>query len=227
MPGSSDRPKPARDQHSPRVFVSYRRGDSAGQTGRLVHDLQTRFGAHTFFRDIDDLEPGVDFPEALTRALSECEAMLVMIGPTWASISDTRGRRLDQPDDFVRLEVAAGLSRDGLVVIPVLVGGSVLPGPGELPEALQSLHRRNAVEISDTRWEYDTHRLGDALIKQLHLKEKAPAPTDGGTAALTPRTLLVLALPTVLLALFAVAAMFWRVPTAVTVDVTTPRASFV
>ncbi len=191
-----------------------------------MHDLQTRFGAHAFFRDIDDLEPGVDFPEALNRALSQCEAMLVMIGPTWASISDARGRRLEQPDDFVRLEVAAGLSRDGVVVIPVLVGGGVLPGPAELPDVLQSLHRRNAVEISDTRWEYDTQRLGDALIKQLHLKEKAPAPA-AGASVLTPRALLALALPTVLLAMLAVAAMFWRVPTAVTVDVTTPRASFV
>lgn len=226
MPGSSDRLKPSRDPHaSRRVFVSYRRGDSAGQTGRLVHDLQTRFGAHTFFRDIDDLEPGVDFPEALNRALAQCEAMLVMIGPTWASVSDARGRRLEQPDDFVRLEVAAGLSRDGVVVIPVLVGGAVLPGPAELPDVLQSLHRRNAIEISDTRWEYDTHRLGDALIKQLQLKEQAPAAT-GGASALSPRALLALALPTVLLALLAVAAMFWRVPTAVAVDVATPRASF-
>ncbi len=209
-----------------KVFVSYRRGDSGGQTGRLVHDLQTRFGPDTFFRDIDDLEPGVDFPEALNRALSQCEAMLVMIGPTWATVSDAHGRRLDQPGDFVRLEVAAGLSRPDVRVIPVLVGGATLPSPDDLPDVLQSLHRRNAVEITETRWDYDVSRLGDALIKQLHLKERT-ARRAAGAPAVTPRALLALALPTVLLALLSLAAMVWRVPTAILLDVATPRASFV
>lgn len=94
-----------------KVFISYRRDDSAGHTGRLFDSLEERFGNEAFFRDVEDLEPGVDFPAALDRALSVCDAMLVMIGPAWAAASSDRGRRLDQAGDFVRVEVAAARAR--------------------------------------------------------------------------------------------------------------------
>ncbi len=164
----------------PRVFISYRRGDTAGQTGRLLDALERRFGADVFFRDIEGLEPGVDFPEALARALSQCDAMLVMIGPTWTSATGEQGRRLDQEGDFVRLEVTTALARESVLVIPVLVGGATVPAEKELPNDLRALHRRNAIELSDTRWDYDVKRLGGALVKQLGLKEATPPVDEAG-----------------------------------------------
>ena len=146
------------------VFISYRRSDSAGHAGRLLDALGKRFDADKFFRDIEDLEPGVDFPEALNRALAQCTAMLVVIGPTWASAPSPKGgTRINEADDFVRLEVAAGLARKEVRVIPVLVGGAALPTAKDLPPDLQGLTRRNAFELSDGRWKFDVDKLADSL----------------------------------------------------------------
>jgi hypothetical protein len=145
------------------VFISYRRSDTAGYAGRLLDALEKRFDADKFFRDIEDLAPGVDFPEALNRSLAQCTAMLVVIGPSWTSVASANGPRIMQADDFVRLEVAAGLARKEVRVIPVLVGGAAFPQASELPEDLQALTRRNAFEISDTRWDFDIGRLAEAL----------------------------------------------------------------
>lgn len=169
------------------VFISYRRNDSGGQTGRLFDALVRRFGAGRCFRDIEDLEPGIDFPEALEKALAECEAMLVMIGPGWASASADGVRRLEQADDFVRIEVAAGLARKNVRVIPVRVGGADMPKPAELPAELQPLLRRNAIELSDTRWDYDVRRLGDTLAKHMGMEEAAePAVQAAPTVRAAP-----------------------------------------
>lgn len=150
-----------------RFFISYRRGDSAGHTGRLNDTLAQRFGHDVVFRDIEDLAPGVDFAAELDRALSECNAMLVVIGRTWASVADESGKRLFQDGDFVRHEVAAALARDDVTVIPVLVDGATFPAAEGLPADLQGLRGRNAIEITDGRWDYDMRRLGDALAAQL------------------------------------------------------------
>lgn len=148
----------------PKVFVSYRRGDSRGETGRLADHLAQRFGGELIFRDIEDLGIGVDFPAELKKALGESAAMLVMIGPRWIS---EYGSRLNEPGDFVRMEVAAGLSRPDVQVIPVLVGGARMPSAQELPDVLKPLCDRNATEISESRWNYDVNRLCDALEARL------------------------------------------------------------
>lgn len=153
------------------IFISYRRGDSAGHTGRLFDALTDRFGKDSVFRDIEDLEPGIDFVEALDQALVKCDTLLVIIGDEWASVAGSKGRRLDQPDDFVRMEVAKALERN-VRVIPVLVAGATMPDVGKLPEDLRALARRNAIELSDTRWEYDVGRLGDTLAKVLGVSDQ-------------------------------------------------------
>jgi hypothetical protein len=190
----------------PKVFISYRRADSGGQTGRLLDDLERRFGRDKFFRDIEDLEPGTDFPEALDRALSQCDAVLVMIGPAWASAAGQQGRRLEQAGDFVHVEVATALARKDVRVIPVLVGGATIPAAEELPEDLQALHRRNAIELSDTRWEYDVKRLGDALAKQLGLAETTTS------AAAGTRRIWGMAVGGGIALVAAVLVMYWIVP---------------
>src|SRR5688572_11884304 len=101
------------------IFLSYRRSDSAGYTGRLADHLEQSFEV---FRDIEDIEAGEDFVDVLDRAVGSCSVMLVIIGPTWATTKGADGRpRLEQPTDFVRLEVETALNR-GVRLIPVLVG---------------------------------------------------------------------------------------------------------
>jgi len=116
--------------------------------------------------DIDTLEPGVDFVEAIKDAISKCDILVVIIGKRWLSITDaTEQRRLDNPDDFVRVEVQAGLERD-IRVIPVLVGGATMPRARDLPEALTKLARRHALELSDARWHADVGRLLELAEKR-------------------------------------------------------------
>lgn len=145
------------------VFISYRRSDTGGYAGRLLDALEERFDGLKFFRDIEDLEPGADFPQAIEGKLSQCEAMLVVIGPTWASVAGPTGPRIKEADDFVRIEVAAALARSDVRVIPVLVGGATLPRAQDLPAELRGLTMRQHVELSDTRWDFDVERLGKAL----------------------------------------------------------------
>ena len=110
------------------IFVSYRRQESSHLAGRLYDRLADRFGEGQVFIDVDAIEPGVDFAEEICRAVAACKVLLAIIGPTWLTATDERGRRrLDDPDDIVRLEIEAALAR-GVRVIPILVEGAVMPG---------------------------------------------------------------------------------------------------
>lgn len=131
------------------IFICYRRGDSAGHTGRLFDRLAQHFGREQVFMDLDAIEPGEDFIETIRRRVSACVVQLVVIGPGWARSADAAGRRrLEDPDDYVRLEVLTALSRE-VRVIPVLVGNAAMPSVAELPEPLRPLVRRQAFELSD------------------------------------------------------------------------------
>ena len=148
----------------PRIFISYRRrGEGAGYAGRLADRLTQEFGADQCFRDIDDIETGRDFVDEISRAVGSCEVLIVVIGPDWLDARDRDGmRRLDDPRDFVRIEVAAALAR-GIRVVPVLVGGASVPAPEKLPSTIEGLARRQAHELSDTRWDYDVGQLIGAI----------------------------------------------------------------
>jgi hypothetical protein len=149
----------------PRVFVSYRRDDSSGYAGRLYADLSQQLGEDNVFIDIDSLVPGADFVDAIEDTLAACDLVLVVIGRSWLSIVDTQGRRrLDNENDFVCMEVGEALERS-IGVIPVLVGGAVMPDPEELPEKLVRLARRHAMELSDRRWPGDVNELLLAIHK--------------------------------------------------------------
>jgi hypothetical protein len=124
---------------APRLFISYRREETAGHAGRLYDAIATRFDDGNVFMDVD-LAPGVDFVEQITEAVSSCDVLLVVIGARWAGLSDDDGRpRLADPNDFVRLEVETALRRPDVAVIPLLVGGPRMPGGKELPESLRDL----------------------------------------------------------------------------------------
>jgi hypothetical protein len=148
------------------IFISYRRDDTSGHAGHLYALLSKEFPGHVFM-DIDKIEPGQDFVKAISDAVGKSSVLIVLIGKEWLSITDSAGhRRLDNPEDLVHVEVAAALSRD-IRVIPVLVEGASMPRPEDLPEELRGLARRNAIEISDARWEHDVERLVRVLEKDI------------------------------------------------------------
>jgi DNA polymerase len=150
-----------------RIFVNYRRQDSEGYVGRLYDHLIQHFERADVFMDVDDLAPGADFVEELDAAVAACDVFIAVIGPQWGSVADADGtRRLDLWNDFVRIEISSAL-RQGKRVIPVLVGQARMPSPHDLPEDLQALARRNAIELSHQRFSYDMGKLVEAIRASL------------------------------------------------------------
>ncbi len=148
-------------QHT--IFISYRRDDSEGETGRLFDDLTRAYGSDAVFMDVAGIAPGVDFRKAIDDNVSACGVFLAVIGSQWATITGANGeRRIDDPNDFVRLEIASALARN-IAVIPVLVHGAKMPHRDLLPENIQDLAYRNSVEISHARWNSDVELLVGAL----------------------------------------------------------------
>ncbi|MDY0743896.1 toll/interleukin-1 receptor domain-containing protein [Paucibacter sp. R3-3] len=149
------------------IFISYRRDDTEGQAGRLFEALRSEFGAEHVFMDVATIEPGVDFRRAIERNTADCGVLLALIGRGWLTLTDEQGRRrIDDPDDFVRLETAAALKRD-IPVVPVLVHGAQMPRADQLPADLHDLAYRNAVELSHARWDSDVQLLITALRRVL------------------------------------------------------------
>lgn len=146
------------------TFISYRRGESAGYAGRLQESLERRLGKGTVFRDVDDLDPGQDFVDAIAARLRDCRACLVLIGRQWLRATDAAGRnRLALPDDYVRLEIEAALARSDLLIVPVLVEGATMPTADDLPATIRPLSRRQALSLRDESWDADIDRLVTAL----------------------------------------------------------------
>ncbi len=146
-----------------RIFINYRRADSEGYVGRLYDHLMRHFEPGDVFMDVDSIPPGADFVQVLEDAVANCDVFIAVIGPIWASISDEGGtRRLDHWNDFVRIEIASAL-KQGKMVIPVLVGRARMPAPGDLPDDLSALARRNAIELSHQRFVYDADKLVSAI----------------------------------------------------------------
>ncbi len=167
------------------IVISYRRADSAGFTRALRERLVDRFGEARIFLDVETIEAGADFRERLRLAVSQCEALLVVIGPHW--LGDTGHARLDDPADAVRLEITTALAQ-AVRIIPVLVEGATMPAASALPVELRALADRNAVTITNERFESDV----DHLLRALE-------PARGRARALLPvLAVLLLVLPCVL-----------------------------
>ena len=150
-----------------RIFISYRREETAYPAGWLYDRLAGRYGDGQIFKDVDSIELGDDFVEVITSAVGNCDVLLALVGDEWLTITDADGRRrLDDPNDFVRLEIEAALTRN-VRVIPILVDGSRMPHAEEVPASLAGLARRQALELSPNRFDSDTGRLLKVLDKTL------------------------------------------------------------
>jgi hypothetical protein len=163
---SSDKPAPGPPTHAGEkdastpfggIFISYRRNEASAYAGRLYDRLAARFGRERVFIDTENVGWGEDFVEAITAAAESCAVMIALISPRWS-----RGAGAEQ-EDYVRLEVAKALGRKKIPVIPILIQGAAIPPANELPEDLAPLVRRNALALSDTRWERDVEDLLKAL----------------------------------------------------------------
>ncbi len=143
----------------PSIFISYRREDSSGWTGRLAEHLRNKLGIDSIFMDLDTIQPGADFADVLRSAVSSCDLVLAIIGPAWSSTKTAEGQpRLQDINDWVRIELATALSKK-CTVIPVLVGSARMPNRKDLPEDLKELAGRQAFEITDKRWRFDCDQL--------------------------------------------------------------------
>jgi TIR domain len=150
-----------------RIFISYRREETAYPAGWLFDRLADHFGRGQIFKDVDSIQLGDDFVEVITTAVGSCDVLLALIGDRWLTITDEHGRRrLENPEDFVRLEIEAALTRK-VRVIPILVDGARMPRGDELPDSLAKLVRRQALELSPNRFDFDTSRLLRVLDRTL------------------------------------------------------------
>ena len=142
-----------------RIFINYRRHDTEGYVGRLYDHLLKQFKPHDIFMDVQNIEPGADFVQVLEDAISACDIFLAMIGPHWLTLKNDEGeRRLDEWNDFVRIEIETAL-KQGKIVIPILVGGANMPNPKYLPETIETFGRRNALTLSHNRFTNDVEDL--------------------------------------------------------------------
>jgi hypothetical protein len=154
-----------------RVFLSYRRGDTEGQARALAQALTARFGRDAVFMDVDSIALGRDFRQVVAERVSSCDVFLALIGPRWLDASDGSGRRrLDDPTDFVRHEIATALTRD-IPVTPVLMQGAQMPPADRLPPDIQPLVFRNGISIGHEKWDSDVNE----LISRLGLEPAAPS----------------------------------------------------
>src|SRR5262245_12452370 len=167
----------------PRIFISYRRADSQAITGRIYDRLVAAFGKENIFKDVDRIPPGSTFAEVLETELNKCNVMLVIIGRLWVSIQSEAGqKRLEDPEDFVRVEVEKGLQRGDMLVVPVLVDDAPVPNPGDLPDSLDKLVSLQLVEVRhDPDFHRDMNRLID-FLEILQQQEEAVQVRERGLA---------------------------------------------
>lgn len=167
------------------IFICYRRDDNRHAAGRLHDSLRRRFSSDQIFLDVDNIDLGSSFREVIRDRIAASDAILVVIGPDWLDSRDPDGqRRLDDPEDLVRLEIEAGLQR-GILVIPVLIDGAAMPQAVDLPISLRPLASKNGITISHASFQRDSEHLNGALLRVLRPKNARtrakPSTTRGRT----------------------------------------------
>ena len=162
-PAAAKTQQPPHAMASNKIFVSYRRQDSADVTGRIYDRLVQRFEKEQIFKDVDSIPLGVDFREHLGRVVGQCDVLLAVVGNEWLAADSSGRRRIDDAKDFVRIEIESALERK-IPVIPVLVRGATMPSETDLPASLLPLSYRHGIAV---RPDPDFHRDMDRLIAGL------------------------------------------------------------
>jgi Tol biopolymer transport system component len=191
------------------IFISYRRSDNPDATGRIYDRLVEEFGKAHVFKDVDSIPLGQDFRGHLKTIVSQCGVMLAIVGPGWMDTRDKFGkRRLEDPSDFVRIELEAALARD-IPVVPVLVGHAPIPLSSELPESLASMAFRQSINVRpDPDFHHDATRLVDALREILGPNApRAVAPSVARAAGRSRLWMGACAVLAIALAAFAIPAL--------------------
>ena len=175
-----------------RIFVSYRRSDNQDATGRIYDRLTAQFGRENIFKDVDSIPLGVDFRRHLSEVVGQCQLFLAVLGAGWLDARDEAGkRRLDSPNDFVRIEIEAALAR-GIPVIPVLVGHAEIPSEAALPPSLSPLAFRQGIAVRpDPDFHHDMDRLSAALqtfLRSTRLAGSASMPSPPEPAGILKAT---------------------------------------
>ncbi|MEN8447700.1 MAG: TIR domain-containing protein, partial [Cyanobacteria bacterium J06555_13] len=165
-----------------RIFISYRRTDSISEAGRIYDFLYNHFGRESIFKDVDDIDAGDDFRERVKEAVGQCQVLLAVIGKSWLTAEDSHSnRRLDNPADWVRLEIETALTRK-VRVIPVLLQGVDMPPAYALPESIQPLAFRNAARVRyDPDFRRDMDRVIKVIERHLAVVERTAEPVSGAT----------------------------------------------
>jgi len=162
-----------------KVFISYRRDDSMGHAGRIHDRLASELGRDLLFMDVDSIPLGANFVKVLREEVAKCDVLLAVIGPKWVDARDEHGnRRLDSPNDFVRIEIASALQRD-IPVIPILLEGTRVPKADQLPGDLEALALRNGLDVRHASFHSDM----DKLIRGLKERSDPSAPTTVRSSA--------------------------------------------
>lgn len=172
-------PRPGPTAAAPHIFISYRRNDSQDVAGRIYDALVNRFSAQCVFKDVDSIPVGKDFRKVLREAVRRAEVVVVIIGPRWLKAIDAAGkRRLEDPNDFVRIEIESALEM-GIPLIPVMVSNARMVSATDLPTTIQPLVFQNGLPVRpDPDFHRDIARLIGALENIVPGAGPAPAPAS-------------------------------------------------
>ena len=160
-----------------RIFITYRREDTSSQAGRVFDRLSEYYGKEAVFKDVDSIDPGRPWRQAIENAVSGADVVLALIGPRWLEELEQRA----EGDDYVRYELETALVNDRRV-IPLLVNGAAMPTPDRLPARLEGLTERQAFDVSDTRFRSDM----EELIRRLDRVVERPGQAGGNGQADAP-----------------------------------------
>lgn len=168
-------------QKPPAFFISYRRSQNTWQARDIRRELARRYGDASVFMDTSSIDYGESFPDRIASAIRGCSVMLVLIGPHWLE-PVARGRRIDEPQDWVRREIEDGLQRREAVVVPVLLDGALAPADAELPESVKGLALLHAVAVTGDDLAADI----DKLVQSVDRGRRRAAEADSGSPATAP-----------------------------------------
>jgi hypothetical protein len=184
------------------IFISYRRDDAIDVTGRIADVLKGKLGEDILFKDVDSIPLGTDFRRVIAAAVGRCDVLLAIIGDEWLeakrkdemSTMQAPSRRIDDPNDYVHIEIRAALERD-IPVVPVLVERANMPQDKDLPEPLRPLAFRNAISVRpDPDFHNDMQRLCHALSGVVSPNPKPPKPRSRTAVVLAASLIVMLAL---------------------------------